>query len=249
MDVRRLSSCVGLGLAVSLALAGCGKQAPASSPPEAEANAAPAVEEQLRPGEVVNEYEGRGDEEDGDAGDDDGNDDEADDEAADESPEADDGRLDAVELLALANTALDQVLEPSAPRWVTPLLPAEWPPTSGKVMVLAYPLAPLESGVTRYSLSPAAYRVTIDVNDGTVTTEPLPKKGKKLGTIEKTRERSDAPIHAAEQLLVDVVAGRKPPEKAVRLLYPYVEWVEGQGVAGKDVEGRTAGFVDALRKK
>jgi hypothetical protein len=128
-------------------------------------------------------------------------------------------------------------------------LPTEWPSTSGRVMVLAYPLGPTESGVTRYTLFAASHRVTIDVNDGTATPEPLGKKGKKLGTIEKSRERSDDPIHGAEQALVDVVAGRKPPEKARMLLLPYTQWVETHGAVGKDVDARVKAFVESLQKK
>jgi hypothetical protein len=247
MDVRwELSLRLGLGLVASLMLAGCGKEAPASNPPVVESEEATTTAPELRPGEVVHAYQGRAEEEDDEADDDDEAGD--DDDAGSEPPAADDGRLDAVELLALANAALDEVLDPYAPRVVTPLLPSEWPPTSGRVMVLAYPMAPLESGVTRYSLFAATHRVMIDVNDGTVTTEALgTKKGKKLGAIEKTRERSDDPIHAAEQALVDVVAGRRPPEKARMMLYPYGEWVDGHGAVGKDVEGRVGGLLELVR--
>lgn len=235
---------MGLGVLV-LALAGCGKETPPPSPPVETGGDTAAAQQDVRPGEVVNSYEGREEEEDDD--DDEAEGDDEDD--ASDAAAADDGRLDASELLALANAALDQVLEPASPRIVTPLLPTEWPSTSGKVMVLAYPLAPLESGVTRYTLFAASHRVTIDVNDGTVTTEPLGKKGKKLGSIEKTRERSDDPIHGAEAALVDVVAGRKPPEKARMLLMPYTQWVEGHGAVGKDVDGRLKGFVESLQRK
>lgn len=234
-----------------LALAGCGKQTPPPSPPVQDGGDTPTVQQDVRPGEVVNRYEGH-EEADDDEADDDGT--EADAEAdADEddagtAPAANDGKLDATELLGLANTALDQALEPAAPRIVTPLLPTEWPSTSGKVMVLAYPLTPLASGVTRYTLFSASHRVTIDVNDGTVTTEAL-GKSKKLGTIEKTRERSDDPIHGAEAALVEVVAGRKPTEKARMLLMPYTQWVEGHGVVGKDVNGRLKGFVESIERK
>lgn len=243
---------MGLGLLTSVALAGCGKQVPASSPPQESDPAGPGDEEQLRPGEVANTYVGHGDEEGAEDGDDDA-DDEADDEdtersASGDAPKsADDGRLDAVELLALANAALDEVLDPYAARVVTPLLPTEWPSTSGTVMVLAYPLTPLESGVTRYTLSSPSYRVTLAVGDGTVTTESLGKKAKRLGTIEKARERSDDPIHQGEQALVDVVAGRKTPEKASRILRHYIEWADGHGAVGKDAEARAAAFFKALR--
>lgn len=248
MDVRwQLSLRLGLGLVTSLAVAGCGKQAPASSPPAAEDPETPPAESGLRPGEVAHSYQGREDDEDGE-GDDAQDDDDAQDAAAGQPTGEDDGRLDAVELLALANAALDEVLDPHAPRVVTPLLPSEWPPTSGRVMVLAYPLAPLESGVTRYTLSAATHRVTIDVSNGTVTTEALgKKKAKKLGTIEKTRERSDDPIHAAEQVLVDVVAGRTPPEKARKSLYPYADWVTAHGAVGNDVDVRAKAFLELVR--
>lgn len=247
---------MGLGVLV-LALVGCGKQTPPSSPP-VETGGDPATAQQdVRPGEVVNRYEGREDEDgkdddvvdDDDEAEGDDDDDDDDDDDASDAAATDDGKLDAVELLALANAALDQALEPGAPRVVTPLLPTEWPSTSGKVMVLAYPLAALESGVTRYTLFAASHRVTIDVNDGTVTTEPLGKKGKKLGSFEKTRERSDDPIHGAEAALVDVVAGRKPPEKARMLLMPYTQWVESHGAVGKDVDGRVKGFVEGLQRR
>lgn len=228
-------------------LVGCGKQAPPSQPPQASEPESASTEQQLRPGEVANTYEGHDDEDGDDDGDEALDDEASDDEAGTSTPE-DDGRLDAVELRALANTALDQALDPYAARVVTPLLPTEWPSTSGRVMVLAYPLTPLESGVTRYSLFAATHRVTIDVNDGTVTTEPIGgKKAKKLGTLEQTRERSDDPIHAAEQALVDVVAGRTTPEKARRMLYPYVEWAKAHGAAGHDVEGREAAFFELVR--
>jgi hypothetical protein len=247
MDVRReRCSTVGLGVLV-LALAGCGKQTPPPLPPVETGGDTATAQQDVRPGEVVNSYEGREDEDDVDA--DDEAEGEGEDDDTSEAAAADDGKLDAVELLALANAALDQALEPGVPRVVTPLLPTEWPSTSGKVMVLAYPLAALESGVTRYTLFAASHRVTIDVNDGTVTTEPIGKKGKKLGSFEKTRERSDDPIHGAEAALVDVVAGRKPPEKARMLLMPYTQWVESHGAVGKDVDARMKGFVESLQRK
>lgn len=239
---------MGLGVLV-LALAGCGKQTPRPSPPVETVGDPATAQQDVRPGEVVNSYEGHEEEEDDGDGDDVDDEAEGDDDDASDATAADDGKLDAVELLALANAALDQAFEPGAPRIVTPLLPTEWPSTSGKVMVLAYPLAAIESGVTRYTLFAASHRVTIDVNDGTVTTEPLGKKGKKLGTFEKTRERSDDPIHGAEAALVDVVAGRKPPEKARMLLMPYTQWVESHGAVGKDVDGRLKGFVEGLQRK
>jgi hypothetical protein len=254
MDVRwELSLRLGLGLAASLGVAGCGKQAPASSPPVAEESETSSAESGLRPGEVAHSYQGReedeDDEDEDDAEDDDDADDDADDDdTANQPTSADDGRLDAVEMLALANAALDQALDPDAERLVTPLLPTEWPSTSGRVMVLAYRLTPFESGVTHYTLSAAMQRVTIDVNDGTVSTEAIGgKKPKKLGTMEKTRERSDDPIHKGEQALVDVVAGRTPPEKARMSLYPYAEWVAAHGAVGQDVEGRMAGFLKFVR--
>jgi hypothetical protein len=243
---------IGLGLVVGFAATACGKQAPGSSPPVATAEPASSNEQEMRPGEVVHEYAGDegGEGEADDDGEDEASADEGGDEAAGGAP-ADDGKLDAEELHALANAALDQALEPAAPRLVTPLLPTEWPSTSGKVMVLAYPMAPLESGITRYTLFAASHRVTIDVGDGTVATEPLgkPGKGKKLGSIEKTRERSDDPIHAAEQALVDVVAGRRPLEKSRMLLQPYTVWVEAHATVGKDVNARLKGFVDSLQIK
>ena len=252
MDVRqeRFSTAGRRWLVLALAITGCGKQAPASAPPVAAVDEESSEESELRPGEVVNEYAGHGDDEgngEDDREDEASSDDEDDD--AGETPPADDGKLDAAELLALANTALDQVLEPGAPRMVTPLLPSEWPPTSGKVMVLVYPLAVIEGQLTRYTLLAPSHRVTIAVSDGTVTTEPLGKKSKKLGSIEKTRERSDDPIHGAEQALVDVVAGRRPPEKARMLLMPYTTWVEGHGLLGKDVSGRQKAFFEALQGK
>jgi len=254
MNVRKQRCAyLGLGLAVvGLAIAGCGKQAPTTSPPVEAGDETASTQQDVRPGEVVNTYEGQEGVDEGEGegegeGEDEAGDDEAD--GASEAAPADDGKLDAVELLALANTALDQVLEPGVARMVTPLLPTEWPSTSGKVMVLAYPMAALESGVTRYTLFVALYQVTIDVDDGTVATESIGKKGKKLGSFEKTRERSDDPIHGAEQALVDVVAGRRPPEKARMLLLPYTQWVEGHGAVGKDVNVRMKGFLEALQKK
>ena len=68
-------------------------------------------------------------------------------------------------------------------------------------------------------------------------------------SFEKTRERSDDPIHGAEAALVEVVAGRKPTEKARMLLMPYTQWVEGHGAVGKDVNGRLKGFVESLQRK
>lgn len=258
MDVRRERfASVGLGILVGLAIAGCGKQAPPSTPPVETSDETASTQPDIRPGEVVNRYAGHEDDDDEGEGEEADDEDEAggddddgsDDDDASEAAAADDGKLDAVELLALANAALDQVLEPGAPRIVTPLLPTEWPSTSGKVMVLAYPLAAHESGITRYTLFAPSHRVTLDVNDGTVNTEPLGKKAKKLGTIDKTRERSDDPIHGAQAALVDVVAGRKPPEKARMLLMPYTQWVESHGAVGKDVDGRVKGFVEGLQRR
>ncbi len=250
MNVRReRCSYVGLGLVVGLAIAGCGKLAPESTPPVAAADEGSSAGAETRPGEVVNEYEGReDDEDDGDENGDEADDDDDADDDASEATAADDGKLDAEELHALANAALDQVLEPGSPRMVTPLLPSEWPPTSGTVMVLAYPLTPIEGELTHHTLMTASHRVTIAVGDGTVTTEPLGKKSKKLGTIDKTRERSDDPIHAAEQALVDVVAGRRAPEKSRMLLMPYTTWAEGHGLLGKDVSGRQKPFFEGLQK-
>ncbi|MBL4684703.1 MAG: hypothetical protein JKY37_08955 [Nannocystaceae bacterium] len=236
------------GISVSCVLLigglGCSKaaQPPPSTPPEP----APVASDVngLRPGEIGNEYVGREDQSDpankSDTNTTTGGD-------PDAAPPPDEG-LTTAKVHALANAALDELLDPDAIRLVTPALPTEWPPTSGKVMVLAYPLEPMPTGVAKYRCGPAVAKVTISVADGTVQAEKVAGKRKSLGTIEEQRTRVDDPIFAAEQALIDVVAGTRKPRKAHYLLERYIKWIDAYANVGKDVTKRQSAFVTFVRE-
>lgn len=224
-------ACLGLG---------CGKDPPPSTPPTAATTPAPTGDKELRPGEVDNTYVGHGEDEDAATGDETAADD------ADAEQDATPAGLTAAGAHTLAESALDEVLDPYAPRVVTPLLPTEWPPTSGQVQVLAYPLDPLETGVTRYTLSRATHRVLITVTDQSVTTEEIAGK-KKIGTHEQVHEHGEPEVRKGEQALIDIVGGEAKAEKLQYQIALYTKWIDGHGKVGQDVAKRHKAFIEFAR--
>lgn len=244
MRRMRLAPCgVSVSCVLLLGVLGCPKESPLPPTPP-EPAPIPADDDGLRPGEISNAYVGRGQQSapantgaanadtDTDPGD---------------APAPDEG-LTTAKVHALANAALDELLDPDAIRLVTPVLPTEWPPTSGKVMVLAYLLEPMPTGVASYRCGPAVATATIAVADGTVEAEKLAGKRKGLGTIEEQRTRVDDPIFAAEQALIDVVAGSRKSRKAHYLLERYIKWLDAYANVGNDVTRRQPAFVKFIRE-
>lgn len=238
----RLVTCsVFASCALLLGTLGCPKEAP---PPPVPPEPAPEASDDpgLRPGEISNAYVGREDqsapstESPSDAGDE-----------PNDAPPAEEG-LTTAKVHALANAALDELLDPDSIRLLSPTLPTEWPPTSGKVMLLAYPLEPMPTGVASYGCGPAVAMVTITVADETVNAEKLVTKRKRLGTIEEQRVRADDPIFAAEQALIDVVAGTRDARKAHYLLERYTKWLDAYAYVGKDIAKRQPAFAKFVRE-
>jgi hypothetical protein len=149
------------------------------------------------------------------------------------------------EIGALAEQAATEALPDRAGILLTPPLPIGWPPETGKVAYFAYPLEPLESGVTRWRVRQAAAKVVVTLAERSVAVEKLDTKAndKPLGTVEPARPRSDDPIHVAAAALFEVVSGGREPEKVKHRLARYVDWLDAHGVVGKDVRAKNGAFV------
>jgi len=176
---------------------------------------------------------------------------------AEEGKSADDGEAekpakpsgpDPSEIDALAEQAANEALPDRAGLLLTPALPIGWPAEAGKVVYFAYPLEPLESGVTRWRVRRAAAKVVVTLADRSVAVEKLEAKAsdKPLGTVEPARPRGDDPIHVAAAALFEVVSSNREPDKVKHRLKRYVDWIDAHGVVGKDVRARNGAFVGWL---
>jgi hypothetical protein len=185
-----------------------------------------------------------------------GSDDEQEDEGAAEATEAKPEEPakptvpDPAEIATLAEQAATAALPDRAGLLLTPPLPIGWPPESGKVAYLVYPLEPLEAGVTRWRVRRAAARVVVTLADRAVAVETLevPAKDKPLGTVEPARPRGDDPVHVAAAALFEVVASGREPDKVKHRLRRYTDWLDAHGVVGKDVRAKNDAFVGWLAK-
>ena len=125
------------------------------------------------------------------------------------------------ELSAVAERAVVEAMSDHPSVLLTPALPIEWPAKAKAVAYFAYPIEPLESGVTKWQVGRAIARVVVKLDDKTASVEPIAQKNKKpLGTFENKRASSTDPIHVAERSLIAIVAGQGDAEKLRHRLRP-----------------------------
>ena len=128
--------------------------------------------------------------------------------------------------------------------YLTPALPAEWPPTGTTVvMYLVYPLEPIKGGgVEEYTCRQPAMRITFDVDGPGVEHYEL-KGTKKIGKLKQERRSPSDPIHGAEAALFDVVFKGKDPDKVKYVLHRYSDWLDKHPTIAKDLRKRLPAFV------
>lgn len=148
---------------------------------------------------------------------------------------------------ALRDEAL-LALGPDPTALVTPALPAGWPDARGRVVYLRYAVEALPSSMDRARLASLPHQAEVDVATGAARRVDLPGAGP-IG--EEGEAPVDAPdaatLAAAEQALVDVVAGRRPAEAARADLRAYARWLASQPLVARDLERRHAAFVRWVR--
>lgn len=166
------------------------------------------------------------------------------DDAATSTPTAIAALPEPTELSALAEQAVVEAIADHPSVLLTPALPVEWPAKAKAVAYFAYPIEPLESGVTKWQVGRAIARVVVKLDDKTTSVEPITQKNKKpLGTFENKRASSTDPIHVAERSLIAIVAGQGDAEKLRYRLRPYTEWMDQHAVVRADMRERVPAFV------
>ncbi len=171
--------------------------------------------------------------EDGSEGDGDG-DGETSDEAATEAADAnaDEPPLEereakistAEEARQLAESAAEEALGYDTRTKVSPALTMTWPPEDLKLIYLVYPMVPVESSMKVKVGRPI--RVTVNLEDGSVTTKKKLRESKILKTLDLKRDSSVVRhnLATAEQALVDVLLRKRSVARSYRLLDGYREW-------------------------
>ncbi len=169
------------------------------------------------------------------APDEDGEDDEAAGEASDEAgAEAADDEVQleereakistAEEARQLAETAAGEALGYDTSTKVSPALTPTWPPEDLRLIYLVYPMIPVESSMKVKVGRPI--RVTVNLEDGGVTTKKKLRESKVLKTLDLKRDSSVVRhnLATAEQALIDVLLRKRSVARSYRLLDGYREW-------------------------
>jgi hypothetical protein len=127
---------------------------------------------------------------------------------------------------------------------VSPPLPIGWPATPGKVLYVIWPLDAIQGGLDQWRVGKALGTATVTLEPETIAVEPIApaKKAKALGTIERGRPRGNDPVRAAESALLEIVTGKREPEKARYLFKRYDEWIDRHAVVGSELRARAAPF-------
>lgn len=154
------------------------------------------------------------------------------------------------ELAALAEQAVLAALTEHASVLLTPALPVDWPPKPGEILYVAYPIEPLPSGVTKWTIGRPIARVSVKLADKSASVEKLEAKNKKpLGTFDNPRESATDPIHTAEAALFRIVLGQGEADKVRHRLRPYLDWIDAHPILRADLRERAPGFISWLSEK
>lgn len=128
---------------------------------------------------------------------------------------------------------------------LTPVLPAQWPDSSGEAEWLAYRAEVLPTGIVAYSLEGPVAKVTWKFPHGEIRNEKL----EAITVKGRTDDALPAPnMQAAEQALISVLLGHIPADSALAALQPYRAWADATPLLGADVRLRKQAFFDWLEK-
>lgn len=142
---------------------------------------------------------------------------------------------------ALAKAGLDLRLSPA--------LPAHWPPRPGDTAALewfAYQSRALPTGVIAYQVSGPVTKITIALPAAEPRLENI-SGGDAQGKETEHRPSGQA-VNQAEQVLLDVLSGKRTASSAHGELAAYVQWAKSSSVIGPDLLRRKPEFFAWLDK-
>jgi hypothetical protein len=150
----------------------------------------------------------------------------------------------AGELSRLARTAVGQSVRMAK---LTPLFPDHWP-ERGSPVIFAYQSEPLPTGRVATRIHSPSQRVVFSA-DGVPTLESIPNPTVLGEQVEGGSYPSDfsARLEAAQDALLQVIAGCQPAESVRDAFRPYQTWLSHNSLVASDLQGRVGPFLDWLR--
>lgn len=119
------------------------------------------------------------------------------------------------------------------------LLPSAWPPVDGQIGWYAYKSEALPTGAIAYRIHGPTSRISMRLPDGPAHVQPI-SDDQVQGRDRSSQKRPE--MGPAEQVLLDVVMGRRSPDSARADLAPYLAWAAAAPVIGPDVRKRCPEF-------
>ncbi len=128
---------------------------------------------------------------------------------------------------------------------LSPALPASWPSTEPTVEFFVYESKPLPSGIVAYQVSGPKSKITVTLPDGKPIIVPMTNA---LASGREMKPNSEsAELNRAQQILIDVVMGKRKMESAHAEMSAYLDWAQHSQVIGKDVQSRAVPFFAWLK--